>query len=257
LKRGCELTDDRLHSFHREKGRGLYHASMARKATRRRVGRPTLEEGPALTLDQLVSTALRIAERDGFDAITFKRIEAALGVTARAIYHHVGSKHTLQELMVAEIQRTRPPLSIPDDTPWDLRLRAMALSSFEAVYRYPGVAVYLLTNPGAGWSETRRGDEEYTLRALLDAGFDLIEAQKIQGMLGSFVLGITQFVAALQKMDVDQLGAADRESFLAMRRSMVTTSKHELPKAFLEGLDVFIDGIRARAPVHGHSRSDG
>jgi AcrR family transcriptional regulator len=230
---------------------------MARKPARRRVGRPTLEEGPALTLDQLVSTSLRIAENVGFDAITFKRIEAALGVTARAIYHHVGSKHKLQELMVAEIRRTRPPLSVPDDAPWDLRLRAMTLASFEALHRYPGVAVYLLNNPLGEWGEDRRIDAEYTLRALLDAGFDTTEARSIQAMLGSFVLGVTQFAAGLQKIDIDALGGLDREDIMAMRQLMLPGKKRELPKALIEGLDVFIDGIRARAPVEYRGRSKG
>lgn len=54
---------------------------------------------PGLDPDAIVAAALAIADADGLDALTMRRLAGGLGVTPMAIYHHVANKDQLLDLM--------------------------------------------------------------------------------------------------------------------------------------------------------------
>ncbi|MGH2549907.1 MAG: TetR/AcrR family transcriptional regulator, partial [Thermomicrobiales bacterium] len=55
---------------------------------------------PTLSLDQIVHAAIEIADREGNDAISMRRIAAELQVGAMSLYWHVANKDELIQLMV-------------------------------------------------------------------------------------------------------------------------------------------------------------
>ena len=59
-------------------------------------------QGP-LTTDRVVDAALRIADTDGIDRVSLRRIASTLGVTPMAIYRHVRDKGHLLDLMADRI----------------------------------------------------------------------------------------------------------------------------------------------------------
>lgn len=73
------------------------------EAARRRPGRPAIGRTTPLTLEAILAEALTIIRRDGFDALSNRRLAAALGVTPNALYRYVPGKRKLLELLVSGI----------------------------------------------------------------------------------------------------------------------------------------------------------
>lgn len=71
----------------------------------------------ALAPAAVVDAAMALVEREGAEALTMRRLSAALGVAPTAIYWHVGNRRQLVaamvERMVAEFGRIRPRGSTP------------------------------------------------------------------------------------------------------------------------------------------------
>lgn len=55
-----------------------------------------------LGVDLIVKAALSIADRDGLDKLTMRRLSTELGVTPMATYHHVSGKDELLDLVIDE-----------------------------------------------------------------------------------------------------------------------------------------------------------
>ena len=85
-------------------------------------GRP---RGKALTHDDVVDAAFRIADREGLDALTMRRLGRALGIEAGSLYHHVPNREALLDDLVS---RVRAQIVPPDPVPTDWR------DLFEAVF---------------------------------------------------------------------------------------------------------------------------
>lgn len=54
---------------------------------------------PRFTRDQIAATALAIADRDGIDAVSMRRVAAELGAGTMTLYHYVETKDDLLALM--------------------------------------------------------------------------------------------------------------------------------------------------------------
>jgi AcrR family transcriptional regulator len=61
-----------------------------RAAARRERGRARTRQ--PLNAELIVDTALRIADEDGVDAVSMRRIASELRVGTMSLYHHVGDK---------------------------------------------------------------------------------------------------------------------------------------------------------------------
>jgi AcrR family transcriptional regulator len=57
------------------------------------------ERKPRYTREQIAETALRVADQEGFDAVTMKRIAAELGAATMTVYYYVRNKNDIVALM--------------------------------------------------------------------------------------------------------------------------------------------------------------
>src|ERR1700677_837924 len=60
---------------------------------------PPAERKPRYTREQITGVALRIADTEGFDAVTMKRIAAELGAGTMTVYYYVRNKTDIVALM--------------------------------------------------------------------------------------------------------------------------------------------------------------
>jgi AcrR family transcriptional regulator len=90
----------------------------------------------ALGADAIVETALRIADEEGVDAVSMRRIASELGVGTMSLYHHVVDKEELIELMADAISgELLVPGAVLGD--WREALRAIAHRTRDAFLRHP------------------------------------------------------------------------------------------------------------------------
>jgi AcrR family transcriptional regulator len=123
---------------------------------------------PAHSRDRIAEAAVTIADVDGIDAVTMRRVAAEIGTRATSLYRYVRSKEELLDLMVDRVVGEN---CIPEPSgDWRPDLRAIAHHMRAVVKRHPWmISISVFRTPlGPNTVATR----EATLRALDGHGLD-------------------------------------------------------------------------------------
>lgn len=105
----------------------------------------TLETG--LTSDRIVAAAIAIADAEGLEAVSMRRVASEVGVATMALYRHVKDKERLLLEMMNTVFRSAP---LPSDPPaaWRPRVEIVAKMFWEACRRHTWLASAMsLTRP--------------------------------------------------------------------------------------------------------------
>jgi TetR/AcrR family tetracycline transcriptional repressor len=123
-----------------------------------------------LTRGEVAEKALQIGDREGLEAVSFRRLAAELGVTPMAVHHHVSDRDGLHTAMLAALMDDFDVLEGVDaELPWPERLRAALLSVHDFSRHHPVMAQLLVTSaprPSAVFRTPER-----LIGLLLEAGF--------------------------------------------------------------------------------------
>jgi len=98
--------------------------------------RPVKGPRPSVSVRTIVEAAVRIADADGVGAVSMSRVAAEVGVTAMALYRHVGSKDELLILMV-DAALGGPPAMPDEEAPWRDGLDAWGMGLLAAYQNRP------------------------------------------------------------------------------------------------------------------------
>ena len=123
-----------------------------------------------LTRSDIVRTAVRIADAEGFDALSMRRVAAELGSGVMSLYRHVRGKEELELLMRDAVfaERPLPPTAPPG---WRARLELSGRTLWDLYRRHPWLAqTASLTRPSAGPHQLPYS--EWNLAALSETGLD-------------------------------------------------------------------------------------
>src|ERR1700759_5873636 len=131
---------------------------------------------PRLTKSAVVGRALELADRDGVDALTIRRLATELGVTPMALYWHFRSKEDLLAGLSDHIWN-EVDLAFDQSAPWPDQLRAIMKSLVEVLRAHPSGAQLVLVNEKEGEGPMRAA--EIALGLLRGAGFDPQQASEI------------------------------------------------------------------------------
>lgn len=110
-------------------------AELTGQGSRRR---PSRRSAP-ITVERIVATAFAIVEREGFDALTMRRIAAALDTGPASLYAHVRSKAELDDLLIGELSAA-VALPEPDPGSWREQITDVCAQLRDQYLRYPGIA---------------------------------------------------------------------------------------------------------------------
>jgi AcrR family transcriptional regulator len=93
---------------------------------------------PRFNREQIAATALEIADAEGFEAVSMRRVAAELGAGTMTLYHYVHTKDELVALMDDAImgEVLVPPGELPLDD-WRTALTLIAHGSRDAFVRHP------------------------------------------------------------------------------------------------------------------------
>jgi AcrR family transcriptional regulator len=198
-----------------------------------------------LNPDLIADAALTLIEADGIEALTMRKLGAALGVEAMSIYSHLPSKSAVLDAAAARLlSMTETPPPRPDD--WRGWMRAIA-----ANYRRLGLArpkaFPLLTarryNARAGFAFF-----EANLKVLRGLGLDARDAIRVARVFGSFLNG-----ALLAEIATRSAGAAlkrnlpDPAEFPLVAESAPFAARPDLDGVFDCGVEFILEGIEALA----------
>jgi AcrR family transcriptional regulator len=167
------------------------------------VGRPAAHSRAEIT-----AAAIAVAEREGFAAVTMRRVAAELGTGAASLYRYVDNRGDLVDLMVDAVYRE---LDLrPTGAGWRADLVEVGRAGLRLAARHRWFAAALAEHPAATGPGVARLTE-FCLAAL--AGHPAPAARKMEaiGVLGGMV---RQYADAVARQPLPEVLAA-HASYLA------------------------------------------
>ncbi|AVH55979.1 MULTISPECIES: TetR/AcrR family transcriptional regulator [Streptomyces] len=225
-----------------------------------RLDRPAPAPRSALTPARIAAAAVAIADTEGLDTVTMRRLATDLGVAPMAAYRYVSGKDELLELMVDHVYGE---LTLPDDAKgWREAMRTLALRTRTLLLRHPWVArtaVFTLT-------PNQLAVPEAGLAALDGLGLDADTMMAVYRTVDSYVQGAVGYEIGLAELmreqgwstgDETRSGLAPRLTWLVNTGRYPTftryvgeaSRKDDLEGQFETGLDAVLDGIAARLGI--------
>ncbi|MER7460070.1 TetR/AcrR family transcriptional regulator [Micromonospora sp. NPDC126480] len=105
-------------------------------------------KGPkrSLSLEQVVTAAVKVADTDGLAAVSMSRVATELGVATMSLYRYVSTKNELVELMVDAAFGDPPPPREPDEG-WRTALARWADGNVAALHHRPWLRHVRISGP--------------------------------------------------------------------------------------------------------------
>jgi AcrR family transcriptional regulator len=155
-----------------------------------------------LSKDRVLRTAMEIADSEGIDALSMRRLASELGVEAMSLYYYVKSKEEMlagiAELALSEIE---PP--VPGTDPM-ASIRAAAISYHDALRRHSwanGIITGAIKGLSGGAAERLTPNQmrymEAELKCLRLAGFSPRMTHHAYHLLDSHIVGSTLWEAGV------------------------------------------------------------
>lgn len=203
-----------------------------------------------LSRERALDVAMTLADAEGLDQLTMRRLAEALGVEAMSLYHHVANKDDILDGMVdrvfVEIELT------PKTAAWKDAMRQRARSVRAALSRHPW-AIRLMesrTSPGPA----TLAHHDAVLGCLRNNGFSVALAGHAYSLLDSYIYGfvLTEQSLPFQTPEETQTVASEMmKGFapdqyphlveLAMQR--VLQPGYSYGHEFAVGLELVLDGL--------------
>ncbi len=143
-----------------------------------------------LTRERVVSAAIELADRDGIESLSMRKLAQELGVEAMSLYTHVRNKGDLLNALADEVIGQIPIRDDGGAGDWQASVRGMALAARAVMLRHPWA-------PGAVEAQAAPGPAALryinTLLGLLrEGGFSVAQAHHALHILGSRAIGFSQ-----------------------------------------------------------------
>jgi AcrR family transcriptional regulator len=208
-------------------------------------GQVRIPRSGGLTAPAIVEAAIAVADADGLDAVSIRRVAALLGVRPMSLYTHIASKDELLDLMANELVGLML-IEEPASNDWREALGEIARRSHATFVAHPWVLAAFARRPRPGPNAARHAKQ----MALAVAGIGLAPAEvwTVLGIVDDYVLGHALRVATTGN-------ARDLEA------SMSVTDRAEVPEvaalpdvdharttsdSFELGLQTVLDGVERR-----------
>ncbi|MCR6670840.1 TetR/AcrR family transcriptional regulator [Devosia ginsengisoli] len=190
----------------------------------------TPKRGPKarVALTDLVQAAVRIADAEGIDAVSTRRVAEAVGISPMSFYTHIPDKSVLLDLMLDAVSGGDYPMPVFDPAQWRANV-TMVASEFRKYYiAHPWVLQVSTHRPVLG-PNTMKSYEVF-LSALDGLGLDEIEMDMSVTMIANYVFGAARDVAR-SRMVKEQTGMSDDEWWYAIAPFLETLDYSPYPVA--------------------------
>ena len=213
---------------------------------------PATEPRARLSKERVLKTAVALADSEGLESLSMRKLANELGSGAMSLYHYVPNKELLLDGIVDIVfSEIEPPST---DVDWKTAMRKRAISTREALRRHPWAIGLMEGRTNHGPANLRLHDA--VLGCLRAAGFSLEMTVHAYSVQDAYIYGF-----ALQEQDMSPESADDfaaeaqrqmheYEAVLAEYPHLVEVVGGHVAKAgydyateFLFGLDLILAGL--------------
>ncbi|MGK5628831.1 TetR/AcrR family transcriptional regulator [Streptomyces sp. URMC 123] len=213
-----------------------------------------------LDRERIVRAAMRLADADGLEAVSLRKVAAALDAGPMRLYRYVDTKEELLDLMVDAVYGE---IRVPEPTAgdWRARVRSLARGTRDAALRHEWFADLLGGRPHLGPAAI--GHLEATAAALRSApglGDDASALMRSMETVNAYVLGVIRHEIADRRAErasrlTEQQWQAAAGPYLnrvlasgaypTLAHIVANAAQRDPAAAFDTGLDMLLEGIAA------------
>jgi AcrR family transcriptional regulator len=202
-----------------------------------------------------VAEAMRLADAEGVEGLSMRRLATSLGAGAMSLYHYVANKDELLDAMVdvvfAEIELPAQDVDW-QDVDWQDAMRGRAASARDVLRRHPWAVALMESRTTPGPASLRH--REAVTACLRSAGFSIVAATHAQWLLDSYIYGFALQEASLPFESAGELADMTQDVFLPQIPAQEYPYLHESASAlmaagydpseeFAFGLDLVLDAL--------------
>jgi AcrR family transcriptional regulator len=189
--------------------------------------------------------AFGLAQREGLEAVSMRRVAQALGVEAMSLYHHVEGKAALLD-GVFELVLGKLPPAPRRTTSWQRAVKERAESLRAVLLGHPRLVPLFATRPAVTLESLRH--VEHALELLRAAGLSARASLDALQVLVAFVVG--HAVSTVREGEADRTAPGyetlDAAQFPRVTELIALLPSHDVDAEFRFGLDTFIAGLERR-----------
>jgi AcrR family transcriptional regulator len=194
--------------------------------------------------------AVALADREGIEAVSMRKLGRELGVEAMSLYNHVTGKSELLDGMVdlifSEIELPEAGLD------WKRQMRARAFSARKVLSSHPWAIALMDSRKSPGQATLRHHDS--VIQALREAGFSIAMATHAFSLLDSYTYGFVlqevslpfddrEETAAVAGAMLDAIPEGEYPYLHELTRRHVLQPGYDFADEFQFGLDLVIEGL--------------
>ena len=208
-----------------------------------------------LSKQRVVAEAVRLADSEGVDGLSMRRLAGALGAGAMSLYHYVANKEQLLDAMIDVVfgEIELPPVG----TDWQSAMRRRSVSARQVLARHPWAVGLMESRTSPGPAHLRH--REAITACLRRAGFPVLMATHATWLLDSYVYGYALQEASLPFDTAGELAdlvedvflpqlPADEFPYLNESAAALVAAGYDPTEEFVFGLDLILAALeRLRA----------
>lgn len=184
-----------------------------------------------LSKDLVLQKAVALADSEGIDALSMRRLARELDAGAMSLYHHIRNK---DELLDGMVDIVFAEIHLPDSAgDWQAAIRARAVSARDALARHPWAITLMESRTTPGPATLRH--REALMACLRKAGFSIRLAMHANWLLDSYVYGYALQEASLPFADADELADQTQDVFLPQLPPDTYPYLNEAATAMMQG----------------------
>jgi AcrR family transcriptional regulator len=202
-----------------------------------------------LSRPRVLQAAVALADEDGLEAFSMRRLAQALDVVPMALYKHVANK---EELLDGMVDIAFGEIEAPSiDLDWRSAMRRRAVSVREALKRHSW-AIGLMESRTPGPANLRHHNA--VMGCLREAGFSFAAAVHADSVQDAYIYGFALQEKTLgfetpadageaAQRRAEAIGALDDYPYLAEIVAKLPESGYDPAVEFAWGLDLILDGL--------------
>lgn len=203
-----------------------------------------------LSKQRVVAEAIRLADSEGVDGLSMRRLAGELGAGAMSLYHYVASKDDLLDAMIDSVFEE---IELPvEETDWQSALRGRAVSAREVLARHPWAVGRMESRTSPGPANLRH--HEAVTACLRKAGFPILMATHANWLLDSYVYGFALQEASLPFDTADVFAGMAEDVYLPQlppeefpylneSAAALLAAGYDPAEEFLFGLDLILSAL--------------